>query len=268
MTDLLNIVISSEKRRNLLLLLKDRLHTWDEIKVQLRVSATGMLPQIRILENEGLVEREGKMFSLTDTGRLVVHYLEPFDTIIKVISQQKMFWKEHDLTSLPNEFFLRLNEFQNPQIVETSTEESFEPHTHFLEMILHSKRVAGISPIVHPVYPRFFLSLAAQGHDVRLILTKNAYDKIKREYSDMLLQGLQYDNAHLFICDNDLKFAYIVTDSQISMGLFLKNGIFDSKRDIVSTEPSAIKWGEDLFNHFQNLSTPVNKEGKYRERRE
>jgi len=263
MTDLLNIIVSSDKRRNLLLLLKDRPHSWDEIKVQLKVTATGMLPQIRILENEGLVVREGKMYSLTDTGRLLVHHLEPFDQAIRVIGGQKRFFREHDLTALPDEFFLRLHEFKDPRIVEASIEESFEPHTHFLETILGSARVAGISPIVHPIYPRFFLSLAAQGHDVGLILTKNAYDKIKREYSEMLLRGLQYKNARLSICDSNLKFAYIVTDNHISMGLFLKNGIFDSKRDLVSTEPSAIRWGEDLFRHYQNLSRPVNKEGKY-----
>ena len=88
--------------------------------------------------------------------------------------------------------------------------------------------VSGISPFVHPVYPKFFLSLAKEGRSVRLILTQSAYQKIKKEYLDMLISGLQYPNAELRIYEHDLRFAYIVTDLSLSMGLFFGNGIFSS----------------------------------------
>ena len=193
----------------------------------------------------------------------MVYHLEPFDTILTVIDQQKKFWQEHDIEALPPEFFVRIGEIKNPQIIEAGLEDSFEPHNQFLEMILQSKKVAGLSPLVHPIYPRFFLSLAKQGHEVNLILTKSAYKKIKKEYYDMLLEGLQYENARLSIYESDVRFAYIVTDIYFSMGLFMKNGIFDSTRDIVSNDPSAIRFGEDLFSHYLKMSRPVNKEGQY-----
>jgi len=263
MSDLMGIVTTSEKRKNLLILLREGPHPWEEIKTQLNVTASGMLPQIKILEDEGLVVKEGKTFALTDIGRLVASHLEPFDKTLTVIGKQKKFWQEHDFEALPVELLARLGDIKNPQIVEAGMEESFEPHTQFLEMILKSKRVAGLSPIVHPIYPRFFLAVAKEGREVRLILTKTAYDKIKKEYYDLLIEGLQFKNAHLSICEDHVKFAYIVTDSYFCIGMFTKNGIFDSKKDLVSTDPSAVRWGEDLFSHYLKLSLPVNKEGVY-----
>ena len=264
MSNLLLIITTSEKRKRLLILLSGGPRLLDEIKTQLNVTASGMLPQIRILEDEGLVEKEGREYTLTDLGHLIVDLLEPLDKTLTVIEQQKIFWQEHDIKALPRDLRMRIGEIENPRIVECSVEESFEPHTQFLEMILKSKRVVGISPIVHPIYPQFFLSFAQTGREVRLILTKNAFSKIKKEYYDMLLEGLQYENAHLSVVEDNIRFAFISTDIYFCMGMFTKNGLFNSKQDIISTEPSAIRWGDDLFSHYLNVSSIVNKEGKYR----
>lgn len=263
MSNLLATVTTSEKRKNLLIQLREGPQSWEEIKTHLNVTASGMLPQIKILEEEELIAKEGGLFQLTDTGYLVAHHLYTFDKTLTVIDQQKKFWQEHDLRALPQDFFVRLGDLTNPQIVEAGLEESFEPHAQFLEMILKSKKVAGISPIVHPIYPRFFLSLAQEGREVRLILSKNAFTKIKKEYYDLLFEGVQFENAHLLIYEDNMKFAYIVTEGYFCLSLFKKNGIFDSNRDLTSTDPSAIKWGEDLFSYFSERSRPVNKEGRY-----
>jgi predicted transcriptional regulator len=193
MSDLISIITASDKRKRLLILLRDGPQLWDEIKTELDVTASGMLPQIKILEDEGLIVKEGKKYLLTNIGRLVAHHLEPFEKTLNVIEQQKKFWQEHDIEALPYDYFVRLGDIRNPHIIEAGMEESFEPHNQFLDTILRSKRVSGISPIVHPIYPQFFLSLAKQGQSVNLILTKGAYNKIKKEFFDMLIEGLQYN---------------------------------------------------------------------------
>ena len=108
MSELLGVVTASEKRKGLLILLRDGPKVWDEIKTELDVTASGMLPQIKILEDEGLIAKEGRKISLTDIGRLVVHHLGPFDTTLTVIDQQKKFWQDHDIEALPPDFFVRI----------------------------------------------------------------------------------------------------------------------------------------------------------------
>jgi len=236
---------------------------WDEIKIQLNVTASGMLPQIKILEDNGLIVKKDRKYTLTDIGRLIAYHLKTFDNTLKVIEQQKKYWQEHNCEVLPHDIFVRIGEIKNSRTLERGLEETFVPHKQLFEMIRQSKKVACISPIVHPMYQKFFLSLAKEDREVRLILTKKAYNKIRTEYYDMLLEGLQYEKASLSICDEDIRFASTVTDIHFSMNLFMKNGIFDSTTDIVSNDPSAIKLGEDLFSHYQKRSSPINKEEIY-----
>jgi predicted transcriptional regulator len=257
MADLLNVIISSEKRKKLLILLQGGLRTWDEIKVQLNVTATGMLPQIKILEEEGLVVRDGKVYSLTDLGRLVVHYLEPFDKTLEVLDRQKKFWQEHDIRALPDEFLLRIGELGNVKVIECGNEEIYMSHSEFPSNIVHSKRVKGIAHIVHPTYPSFFLDLAKKNVDTSLILTKNVFNIVRTKYSTHLSEWLTYPNAHLFVIDEEIKFSTIVTDHYFSISLFYRNGIFDSKRDLVSYDASACVWGEDLFNYYRKRSDMI-----------
>lgn len=261
MSDLFRVTMASEKRKLLLILLQGGPESWEDIKRKLNVSATGMLPQMKILEEEGLIIRWGKICELTDLGKIIVHHLKPFDTTLNAINSQKKFWQEHDIGALPDEFLFRIGEMKNLQIIETGIEESFEPDNQILSAICRSKQVAGISPVIHPVHAKFFQSLAQGGRRVNLILTKNAFDKIGKEYYQIFLSALQYENAHLWICEKNIMFDYIVTDIGFSMRLFLKNGIIDTKRDIFSSDPSAIRWAEDLFTYYIKQSRPVSKDG-------
>lgn len=257
MGDLTGIIFASDKRKQLLLFLQDGPKTWDEIKTNLKVTASGMLPQIHILENEGLVIRSGKEFHLSDLGMLVVHFMEPLVSTLDVLESNKRFWKEHNIGALPIEMLLRLSELKGIEVIECSMEDCFEPHAQFLNKIRESSSVKGISPIVHPRYPQFFLEGAKHGKDISLILTNNAFNKIKKEYSPYLEEGLQYQNAALYVYHGDIHFAFIVTEHYFSLSLFFQNDVFDSKRDLVSTDPFALAWGNDLFTYYRALSERI-----------
>jgi predicted transcriptional regulator len=257
MSDLLGIITLSNKRKKLLLFLDDGTKTWDEIKNTLHVTATGILPQIKILEDENLISREGKNFYLTEVGRLIVRFLKPFDQALNILEQERKFWDEHNIHALPDEFLFRLGELNKVQIVECSVEDIFEPHIQFIDSLRQAKTIKGISPIVHPVYPRFFLNLTKEQKKISLILTKHAFEKIKKEYYEMLKEALKSPNASLYVYDGDIRFVYIVTDIHFSLSLFLKNGLFDSKLDLVSTSKSALQFGEDLFTYYKDRSERV-----------
>lgn len=128
---------------------------------------------------------------------------------------------------------MRINELHDTQIIESSTEELFEPNKESLENILNSKKIMGISPIVHPVYPEFYLQLLERGTEVSLILTRKAFDKLEKEYNDKLVRGLSFKNGSLYILDEDINIVCIATDIFFSISLFFKNGVFDSKQDLI-----------------------------------
>jgi predicted transcriptional regulator len=257
MADLLNTVISSEKRKNLLLFLNKGPRTWDDIKTELKVTATGMLPQIKILEDEKLVYRTGKEYNLTELGELVTHFLEPLNSTLSVLEKDKKFWQEHNINAIPKEFLLRIGELGHVRIVESKDEEIYESHKEFQNILAKSTQVKGIAHMVHPIYPDLFLSMAKNGTETSLILTRPVFEIVAASYPHKIFEWLEFSNSRLYVYESGIRFSFIVTDRYLSLALFYANGIFDTRRDLISSDPSAVKWGEDLFTYFQKQSRRI-----------
>jgi predicted transcriptional regulator len=256
MNELLNVISASDKRRNLLILLNNGPKEWDDIKRILNVTSTGMLPQVKILEEEHLIERDGRKFSLTPIGKVLTAQMEPLVRTMEVLDRNKKFWHEHNIGVLPHEILLHIGELGNYQIIENSDEEIFDINT-FLKNISQSKILKGISHTVHPKYPNFFLTLAKKGVESSLILTPGVYRVIKEKYRDLLEEWLECKTAHLYVPSEDIKFSFVVTDSYFSLSLFYNSGVFDSKNDVVSFDPSARKWGDRIFTYYQKQSEKI-----------
>lgn len=256
MADLLFIVTASEKRKRLLLLLQKGPRTMDEIRERLQVTTTGMLPQIKILTEHGLLKKERAAYHLTEMGEIVASRLEGLVEALEVFREEE-FWRLHDLSAIPAHLRMRIGELQGYRLISSSAEELYESHHEFLEKIQRSSRVKGFAPILHPVYPRFFLELAKKGVEITLVLTDSVYAKCERQYGEMLHEGLSYPNAHLFVTGEEFRFAFVVTDLFLSLTLFFRDGRFDTKVDLNCTSPRALGWGEDLFRYCLERSQPA-----------
>jgi predicted transcriptional regulator len=250
MSDLLSVVTTSDKRKNLLLLLQSGPKSMDEIRDTLRVTTTGMLPQIKILSSHGLVRKVDGAYTLTELGGVIATHLNRLMGTLAVFEQEKGFWKEHDLSGIPLPLRLRIAELGEYRIISSGEEDLYESHSEFLEQILRSTHVHGYAPILHPVYPQFFLALARKGVEIALVLTDSVYAKIEKKYGDQLAEGLRFPNASLYVTVENIRLAFIVTDRYFSTGMFFQDGRFDTKMDVTSFDASALSWGEDLFRHI------------------
>lgn len=255
--NLLDIITSSDKRKRLLLLLNDAPKTMGEIKEILQVTSTGMLPQIRMLEERNLVKQDSDYYCLTELGCVVAAHLDALVTTLETIEKEEVFWKEHDLSAIPAPLLMKINELGDIKITENSVEQLYEPHKVFLDNVMRCKKISGISPIVHPSYPEMFLQLARNGIQVSLILTKNAFAVVKKEYIEPLSEFLSFDNASLYVLQENIKLSCIVTDTYFSISLFYNNGVFDSRNDLVGADTSTLLWGDELFNYYRERAEKI-----------
>ena len=198
MSDLLSIISASDKRRNLLILLDSGPKEWDEIKRILKVTSTGMLPQVKILEEEHLIERDGKKFSLTPMGKVLTTHMVPLIRTMDIFDKNKKYWHEHNLDVLPYEILLDIRDLGDYRIIENSDEEIFDINT-FLNNIAQSKTVKGVSHTIHPRYPNFFLELAKKGVVASLILTPGVFKIMKEKYPEALEEGLKLKTSSVFV---------------------------------------------------------------------
>lgn len=258
MSDLLSIISSSDKRKKIfLLLLQDGPKTLGDLRRTLTFTSTAMLPQIGILKERNLVKQDGRKYALTEIGQVIAKRLESLVKTVEAVEKHEEFLREHDIGDIPSHLLMRISELYDTQIIESSTEELFEPNKESLENILNSKRIMGISPIVHPAHPEFYLQLLERGTEVSLILTRKAFDKIEKEYNDQLARGLSFKNGSLYISEKDINIVCIATDVFFSISLFFKNGVFDPRKDLISFNKSAILWGEELFNYYKERSVKI-----------
>lgn len=257
MNELLNIISASDKRRNLLILLTRGPQEWDDIKRILNVTSTGMLPQIKILEEEHLIERDGRKFFLTPMGRVLTTYMEPLIKTMDIFDRNRKFWGEHDLSVLPPEILLDIRDLGHYEVITSSDVEIYESHDAFIRNISQAASIRGISHMVHPNYPKMFLGFAKMGKETSLILTPDAFKIVNEKYHDMLAEWLTFERSSLWVTGSNIRFSFIVTESFLSLSLFFNNGIFDSKNEVDSHDISAIRWGERLFSYYQGQSKQI-----------
>ena len=257
MSKMISTVTSSEKRKNLLIYLLDGPKSLEEIRTSLKVTSSGMIPQIRKMEEQKLVRSEGKKYVLTDVGIVIAEVFSSFINTTHIIETYLDFWSSHDINAIPAHLLKRIHELGNCSLIESKLSEIHEPHKDFIENISKSRKVMGISPIFHSSYPPLFLHLAHSGADISLLLAGEVYDRLKNEYRDTLDEFLRIPTTRLYVSREQIKLASVVTDNYFNMSLFFRNGDYDSLRDIVSLDLSAHKWGEEMFNHFLKNSTEI-----------
>ena len=249
MSELLSIISASDKRRNLLILLNSGPREWDDIKRILNVTSTGMLPQIKILEDEKLIERDGRMFSLTPMGKVLAAHMEPLIRTMEIFDRNRKFWSEHNIDVLPFDILVDIRCLGNYFIIENSDEEIFDVSS-FLKNISTAKTLKGLAHTVHPTWPAFFMNLAKKGVECSLVFTPGVLKIMHEKYPGWVGEYLGLGNTSIYVTKKDFKFSYTVTDSYFSISLFYNTGFFDSKNDVASNDPSAIQWGERIYDYL------------------
>ena len=253
---LMSLVAFSERRRDILFMLQEEPKTLKEIKDYFKITSPEIIPQIRKLQKDNLIYQEGKKYFLTEVGEIVTESLNKLFRTLKVFEKDMEFWKEHTI-GFPEEFRMRLYELGDYMITKSSPTEIFKPHDEYVKNVLKSKRIKGVSPVLHPEYTKQFLMMAKTGIPISIILTREVLEKIKEKHEAELVKVLGYKNAQVMICNEKIAVAFTVTDFFFSMRLFLKDGTYDFYKNIISNEKSALNWGEDLFSYYENRSERV-----------
>ncbi|WP_245860252.1 ArsR family transcriptional regulator [Methanosarcina spelaei] len=83
-SNLITILLSSEKRTDLLLLLKEKPRTVEEINNELDTNSVAILPQLKKLKENGIVIQEKKIYELSLLGKIIVRKME---SLVKALRQ-------------------------------------------------------------------------------------------------------------------------------------------------------------------------------------
>lgn len=247
----------SEKRKNLLLLLMEGPRDIEQIKTSLNVTSKAMMPQIKILKKQGLVLQNENTYMLSEIGKLVVGNMLPLLNTLEVLEENKEYWTSRDTSVIPQEQFMRLGELGECMVIEPDLNHLFDLPREFTENLIKSRCIMSSLSYYHPLYSSLYSRLAKSGAEMEIVLTKSVFDRLKNDCRDELETLLDSENTVVKVCEENLKLPTIaVTEKFMYICLFNRQGKYDHRK-VMSFDASALRWGRELFMHYNELSQKV-----------
>ena len=92
---------------------------------------------------------------------------------------------------------------------------------------------------------------------MEIVLTKAVLERLKNDCRDELETLLDSESTVVKICEENLNLPTIaVTEKFMYICLFNKQGKYDHRK-VMSFDASALRWGRELFMHYNELSQEV-----------
>lgn len=254
---LINLIFFSEKRKELLLLLREEPRDIDTIKELLNIDAGSIQPHIKKMKDAHLLIEEKKVYRLTEIGKVIVENLIPFLSTIKVFEVNDDYWKTRDLTKIPDFLLERIDELGHCELLEPDVEHMLETPKIFMDNVLSSKEVLTFVSYFHPESPSLYADLAENGTRITLCTTENVIIRLFSSFPEEAERFSGNENSKIFVFQKPTPIPLIVvTDRFLSLKLFENDGKLRDQL-LISTEKKALDWGRELFWHCMKVAEPV-----------
>jgi len=253
----LKMLTHSKVRAKILLCLREGAKNAGELERALGTRTTTILHAIKNMTEGGLVEKAdlGSKYSLTNIGKIQALILDNLLTSVGVLDQYRNFWQSHDISGIPEELLGTIWMLGQSEIIKDDLASPLGSLENFVTELTNSKEIHGVSPFIISGFTEAIAISIRRGAKVDLILTDDILKILSKDYHDLLRELLRYENFRLYHIDLDIKVAFTVTNTLLSMGLYYKlDGNYDLGNDLICVGESAIKWGLELFEYYRNMS--------------
>ncbi|HII01130.1 TPA: winged helix-turn-helix domain-containing protein [Methanosarcinaceae archaeon] len=253
-----DLAILTETKRNILLLLKDKPGNIGEIKDLLSLSKASAVAHVRRLEKTGLLIEDKGIFRLSDMGAVLVGRLKELLDVLGFFEQNRDYWKNHDLRLIPTCLLNTINELGNCELIEPDVTHMFEVPQVFQKDIRNSKEVLAFISYFHPQTPPLYAHLAERDIDLSLCMTRDIFKRYSSNFPEEIKRILAARNSRLFIChENSTLPEVVATDRFMALRLLEHDGRLRNQL-MMSHDAEALRWGRELYNHYENMSEEVN----------
>ncbi|MHB8101333.1 MAG: helix-turn-helix transcriptional regulator [Methanosarcina sp.] len=254
----INLIFSSDKRRDLLFLLKKEPRDVDTIKELLKVDAGSIQPHIKKMKDYDLITEENKIYRLSKKGEVIVENMQLLLNVVEVFEENAEYWKTHDLSSIPDFLLERIEELGHFELLEPGAEHLAETPKVLLENMLTSREIMTFVSYFHPESPSIYANLAEKGAEVKLCMTENVARRLFSSYKDEAKKLCRGRNSKLFILRKNVSIpSVIVTDRFLAFKLFETDGKLRDQLVLCFGE-EALCWGKELFHYCMETAEPLN----------
>jgi len=254
---LIDVMLASEKRKEVLLLLKDGPQDIDYLLKSLDTNRQALLPQLKVLDNHYLIAHQRNTYELTLIGKLIVKKLIPllgpiefFDVDIEYLGTQK-------LEFIPPHLLERVAEIGKSKIITPEIAEMYDLNEEFHEASKKSKSVFIVTSFIYPNFCELTNELIKNNVEMHFIISPELMNRLRSHKYVDFNKFLENNLIHAYVYSKDLDFLFMgCNDYYLIVNPLSQDGTTDRKY-IVSHKKEALKWGRDFFEYYLESSTPI-----------
>jgi len=254
---LLDVLFASEKRKQVILQLKDGAKEMEDLLSTLDTTRNALLPQIRMLEEHYLVSHSQDAYELTILGKMVADQIVPLIDTVETFDSDIEYWGTHNIDFLPPDLSGSIAAMKDCDIVSPSVTEMYEIHKSFQRNSKLPTFIYVVTPFLYPNYQELFSEMLGNGVNLYFIVPQEVLDKIKTSHRADFEEFIKSKYLHLFMYNRKMDFLFLVVDDfHLLMGLFKQNGDYDN-RYLLCSSSNAVNWGRAFFEYCLKDSTPI-----------
>jgi predicted transcriptional regulator len=256
---MIHSIYSSRLKIQILLTLINKTASLSQLRDVTGSTSQALIPKIRNLENQALIEAANYGYHLTPLGRAVALNVEAFVQLMGGIDQHRNFLTIHDLSDLPEPFLLRIGDLYNSEAKQDTSTDMFFVYSHYLDILKDATYIHTLSSVASPSLAQILIEKVVSGMPGELVVNEQVIELLTKEPYASTMQALSgYPNLIVWVTNEKLQLGLTVTDKYLSLGLFKKDtNLYDSSSDLFSNDPRAVEWGENLFRYYKERSTQL-----------
>jgi predicted transcriptional regulator len=251
MEDDLQAIYRSRLLTEILLSLNDTSKKLSQLCEITGSTSQAVIPKLRKLEEDHLIEAKGREYYLTPVGKIVASGVADSFATVGTINKFKYFWSTHYLEGIPNPLLKEIGYLYNSKILRDRRTKILSAYSNQLKMIKEANHIYGISSVITEGYADSISEKVKEGIPVELIVPLHVAEELKQSlYIEKLEILKNYSNFKLKFMNEAIKMGLIVTDKCLALSLYKKRGTeYDISTGLFSPDPKAIEWGERLFEY-------------------
>jgi len=234
------------------------LYEGDKTLAQLREitgsTSQAIIPKIRIMESSQYITMVDYEYQLSPLGRIIAAKINDHVITIGAITRHRDFLANHFLEGIPKPLLLDIGDLYDSRIISDTNVEIFNVFFNFVRMVTEGDRICILSPISSPAHTEAIAKRVAEGIPVELVVGEDlAHQLVQPGYIETIRPVLEKgNNLRIMVTDQKILVGLTVTDKGLSLGLYRNDGVtYDTTTDLFSQDPSAVAWGQRLFDYYK-----------------
>jgi len=249
---ILQLLACSNLRKNLAEALRDgKSLTLSQLSEQAGASSPAAVHALRELAKEHLTHQdEHRNYILTNIGEIVMRKLEEINLAIHVLSKNRQFWLEHDLSGIPISLLDRIGALNDSEVLTSTPTDLFKIVSTFYLLLENAKEIRGVSPIYNEELFTNFVKMVGKDIKIELVFTHDVLDAVLKDADQAELKEALKSNLKFYTVERQPSLAFTVTDYFLELGFFRPDGSYDWSNELLSYSEGSLSWGRQLYQYY------------------